>query len=192
MPGDCCIGVNGSPYAARRLGLLDPKLTVISGYTTALKSAKSRATMPIWRGLRTDEVVFVDTGDSEEHARYVLDEAGFQYDRFTKVSKHERAAIMGEVCGIELGLGDHNERASNGVFAATLAAWCEAREVVMCGFSLQGGHNYIEGDTPRHNLGGDMGFFAAAGQFDFVLKTTSIEIHKACGVPLADEPANIA
>ena len=176
MPGDHCIGVNGSPYAAKRLGLADPTLTVICGYTTALRSAKSRATVPIWKGLRTGEVVFVDTGDSEEHARSVLDGAGFQYDRFTKVSKHERAAIMGAVCGIEFGLGDHNERASNGVFAATLAAWCEAREIVMCGFSLQGGHSYIEGDTPRHNLGGDVGFFAAAGRFDFVLKTTSAEI----------------
>lgn len=181
-----CICVNGSPYVAKRFGFAVPELTVISGYTTALKSEKSRATVPVWRGLQTEEVVFVETGDSEEHARAVLKEVGFQYAQFTKISKHERAAIIGEVCGVELGLGDHNDRVSNGMFAAMIAAWAGAREIIMCGFSFKGGHSYIDDDTPRHNLTGDMAFFDIAKKLDIGIKTTSVEIHDACGIPLVE------
>ena len=184
IPGDRCICVNGSPFVAKELGLADSDFTVISGYTTGLKSEKSRATVPVWKGLRTQEVLFVETGDTEAHARAVLDEIGFQYAGFTKLSKHERAAIIVEVCGVELGLGNHNDRVSNGMFAATIAAWAGAREIVMCGFSLKGGHSYIEGNTPRHNLNGDIAFFAIATKIGMNVKTTSTEIHEACGIPL--------
>lgn len=184
--GDRCICVNGSPYVASRFGVANPELTVICGLTTALKSEKSRATIPILRGLRTQEIIFVQTVDNEEHARVVLDEVGFQWDRFTKISTHERAAIIGEVCGVELGLGNRNDKVSNGIFAATMAAWAGAREIVMCGFSLKGGHSYLDGETPRYNLSGDVAFFTRGKELNIGLKTTSVELHEACGIPLTD------
>jgi hypothetical protein len=186
LPGDRCICVNGSPYVASGLGINNPDLTIICGVTTGLKTAKSKATIPIWKGLHTQEILFHETGDSEQHARNVIDAVGFGYDRFTKISSFERAAIIGEVCGLELGIGNRNNKASTGVFAATLAAWVEAEEIIMCGFSLKGGHSYIDGTTPRYNVTGDAVFFRLAKKLEIGLKTTSVEIHETFAVPLAD------
>jgi hypothetical protein len=182
-PGDRSICVNGSPYAAKQQGVDNPDLTIINGNTTSLKSEKSRATVSIWKGLRTREVLFVETGDRERHARSVLHGVGFHYDRFTRISKWERAAIIGEVCGVELGIGNYDERVSNGTFAAILAVWGGAREIVMCGFSFRGGHNYIETELPRQHINGDRAFFECAKRLGFPLTTTSAEIHDDCGVP---------
>jgi hypothetical protein len=161
-------------------------MTVLCGLTTALRTEKSKLTVPILSGLRTREIIFVQTVDSEAHAREVLEKVGFQYDRFTNVTTHERAAIIGEVCGAELGFGGRNHKVSNGIFAATLAAWAGALEIIMCGFSLKGGHSYLQGDTPRYNLNGDLAFFTLGKELDIGLKTTSLELHEACGLPLAD------
>src|SRR5262245_29427984 len=184
--GDRCICVNGSPYVASRFGIANPEVTVMAGMTTALKSEKSRATIPMLRGLYTQEMIFVERLDNEEHARGLLDEVGFGWDHFTKISTSERAAIIGEVCGLELGLGTHNDKISNGIFAITIAAWGGASEIVMCGFSLNGGHSYLEGQTPRDNLNGDLAFFAIVSELNINLKTTSVELHQACGIPLAE------
>jgi hypothetical protein len=182
--GDRCICVNGSPYAAKHQGIDKPDLTIINGNTTSLKSEKSQATIAIWKGLQTREILFVETGDRERHARSVIERVGFRYDRFTKISKWERAAIIGEVCGVELGIGNYDERVSNGMFAAILAVWGQASEIVMCGFSFRGGHNYIKAELPRQHISGDQAFFACAKQRGFPLTTTSVEIHETCGVPL--------
>jgi hypothetical protein len=183
---DRVICVNGSPYVANCLGIADPAVTVLAGVTTALRSEKSRATIPLLKGLRTRELLFVETLDTEEHARTVLSDVGFGWDRFTSISTSERAAVIGEVCGVELGLGGHNDKVSNGIFAITLASWAGADEIVMCGFSLEGGHSYLEGQTSRHNLNGDSAFFAIANQLKIGLSTTALQLHKAFGIPLAD------
>lgn len=182
---DRYICVNGSPFVANRFGIFEPHLTVINGVTTGLRTEKSKATVAVWRGLQSKEIVFVRTGDSERHARAVLREVEFRFERFTSLSKHQRAAIIMDVCGEErLGLGNHDQRVSNGVFAACLAAWAGACEIVMCGFSLQGGHSYIDGNTRRDNMSGDSAFFAMSGLLPTYLTTTSPEIHSDFGVPL--------
>jgi hypothetical protein len=184
--GDRCICVNGSPYAAKQGGIDKPDLTIITGNATALKNEHSRATVPVWRGLQTREVLFVETGDRERHARSVLDGIDFRYDRFSKISKWERAAIIGDVCGVELGIGNYDERVSNGVFGAILALWSNANTVVICGVSFRGGHNYIDTELPRQHINGDHAFFECADRLGLPISTTSVEIHEARGVPLAD------
>jgi hypothetical protein len=186
-PNDHYICINGSPYAASRLGIQYPHLTIMASYTTAFKTEKSKATMPVLKGLRTKEVLFIEGSDNEQHARNILDKAEFRYDIFSKITWVERAAIIGEVCGIELGIGKVRNVVSNGIFAAILAIWANADEVVMCGFSLQGGHNYIKNKFKRDHVDGDRKFYKISGQLCLPVKTTSFEIHEKCGVPLLTE-----
>jgi hypothetical protein len=175
--------VNGSPYVASRFNIHKSDLTVINGFTTAMKTEKSKATVPVWKGLKTQELIFVRVGDSVEHAREILTKVGFEHDRFTALSKHQRAAIIREVCGIELGFGSPSDRLSNGMFAACTAVWAGAREIVMCGFSLKGGHSYIEEETPRSNLDGDAAFLVIARNLTCRFTTTSTELHELFGLP---------
>jgi hypothetical protein len=161
-------------------------MTVINGFTTAMKTEKSKATVPVWEGLKTEELIFVRVGDSVEHARQVLTKVGFEHKHFTPLSKHQRAAIIRDVCGLELGFGSPSDRLSNGMFAACIAVWAGASEIVMCGFSLKGGHSYIEGETPRSNLDGDTAFLVIAKNLSCRFTTTSIEIHELFGLPRID------
>jgi hypothetical protein len=184
LQNDRHICVNGSPYVAKQGGIDTPDLTVITGDATALKNDHSRATVPIWKGLQTRDQLFIETGDRARHARSVLDDVGFRYERFLAISKWERAAIIGEVCGVELGIGNYDERVSNGVFGAILALWCNASDVVLCGFSFRDGHSYIRAELPRQHVKGDHSFFDCADRLGFPISTTSVEIHEARGVRL--------
>jgi hypothetical protein len=184
MPKLQIICVNGSPCIAKNFGITSTDITIIVGHTTALKSEKSRATIPLLNGLHTGEVIFIENLDNKQHAMSVLDTARFQYDRFTSLSTHERSAIIGEVCGVELGIGKRHDRISAGAFAAVISAWANAGEIIMCGFSLKGGHKYIEKELPRDHVGGDQSFFRLAMQLQLPIKTTSVEIHETCRIPL--------
>lgn len=184
MPSDKAICINGSPYAASKLGINYPDLTIMSSYTTAHKTEKSKATMPILKDLKTKEVLFIRGSDNEDHARLVLTQAGFEYDRFTTITWFERAAIIGEVCGEELGIGKMRNVVSNGIFAAILALWARSDSVIMCGFSLQGGHNYMGKRLPRDHVDGDTRFYLLAQELGLPIMTTSNEINQNCGTPL--------
>lgn len=183
-PADRFICINGSPYAASQSGINYPDLTIMSSYTTAYQTEKSRATMTILKGLRTKEVLFIKGSDNECHAREVLTEAGFQFDLFTTISWVERAAIIGELCGQELGIGKMRNVVSNGVFATILALWARSDNVIMCGFSLQGGHNYMDKKLPRDHVDGDIRFYLLAKELGLPVMTTSAEISQEYGTLL--------
>jgi hypothetical protein len=190
-PGDRFLCVNGSGLAARQFGIHEPDLTLVTGYAGSGTSPISKATIEAWKGLRTSDLVLVAAGGGEELIRPLLAEVRFQFDRFTTIDVYERAAIIGEVCGEELGIGPYEERISNGIFVAVLAIWAGASEVVLCWFSLQGGHSYVAGPTPRHHASGDSRFFSLAGKLGAAVTTTSSGIHTAFGIPLERETANL-
>ena len=56
------------------------------------------------------------------------------------ITVDERAAIIDAVCGVPLGVGKRDDRISHGIFAAVLAIWGGATDVVLAGFSMAGGH----------------------------------------------------
>jgi hypothetical protein len=181
---DASVCVNGSPGIARRLGIGCSDLTVIGGYASSQRDALSLANAQAWRGARTRMLWFVRRGDSIQHARTVFTEVGFEFENLQVIGGLLRAAIIGTVCGIELGLGSSDERVSHGVFAAILPLWAGAAEVILAGFSLSGGHSHLDAPTPREHQLGDHRFFALAAERRWPMATTSEELHRRYGYPL--------
>lgn len=56
--------------------------------------------------------------------------------------------------------------------------------MVLIGFSVTGGHAYLEGETPREHLGGDSRFLAIAGGLDCRVSTTVHHLHERYGLDL--------
>ena len=182
---DTCICVNGSPWIAARFGIDRPDLTVITGHKTMVRDrydAVASVTRDVWRDLSTRMLLFIEFGDKAKHARSVFAEANFKYEIFINLHRKEYAAIIEEVCGREMAIGD--SRISNGIFAAAVAMWAGAREVIFSGFSMEGGHGYIDHGTRRGHQRGDGRFFQLANNFACRVTTTSSELHRRFGLPL--------
>jgi len=191
---DTVICVNGSPWIARRLGIERPDITVVAGFATLGNNEVRRATTAALRGLSTDELLFVEAGMNVQHGRQVLDEVGFAYRHLTSISVDERAAIIDAVCGVPLGVGKRDDRISHGIFAAVLAIWGGATDVVLAGFSMAGGHAYIPGETVRHHINGDRKFLSLTGGLGCRVSTTASELSTMFGIARCDDatPSGIA
>jgi hypothetical protein len=181
---DATVCINGSGWSARMMGISRPELTVISSRVTRPDQRVRSATMDVLNGLETQHLMLIDVNEETEMARKALDAAGIRYEKFLRVEPLERAAIVGEVCGVEFGLGVAKDRVSNGVFAITLPIWAGAREVVLAGFSVEGGHSYIMG-TKRGHLAADTQFFRMATTLSCRVATTSRQLHQSFAIPLA-------
>jgi hypothetical protein len=161
-PHDKLLCVNGSSWVAKKFGL-KPDLTVIAGWALRGNTPVQVATIDAMRGSRTRVVVLLESGPTEAEARRVLRQASCRFDELLKVDSLERAAIIGDVCGEDVPVGPQttkHSRPSNGIFAVALALWAGASKVTLSGFSLKGGHAYIEGDTPRSHVEGDEWFLS--------------------------------
>jgi hypothetical protein len=181
---DRVICVNGSGFPARALGIDRPALTVISGFSTRSDSHFRRETHKAWRDLETDHLILVASGRRVRRERRVIEAAGLRFEQFSLLSAEERALIVMEVCKEELARGERDQRISMGAFAAILALWGGASEAILCGFSLSGGHSYLDGDTPRHHVAGDIRFLECARQLSLPLSTTARPLHETFGLAL--------
>lgn len=181
---NACICVNGSPWAARRLGITIPDLTIVAGFSTLDNKPARRATKSVWDGVRSAEVLYIEAGANAIEGRHSLNSAGFRYDTFNTLTTVERAVIIGDVCGVELGLGSRDSRISNGMFAAALAIWAGAKEIVLVGFSLTGGHSYMENKSEREHLNGDIAFLELSRNFTCKVLTTSTELSDRFSFPM--------
>ena len=182
---DVLICINGSPWIAQKWGLKTPDLTVVAGYSTLTNKDVRVATQGIWSGLTTRELLFIEAGATAQDGRQLLDACGFRYGAFRSMTIIERAAIIGQLCGVELGLGPRDERISNGMFATVLSIWADASEVILTGFSLSGGHSYMTDATPREHLEGDIAFLKLVHNLGCRVVTTVDEFHRDYGLPLA-------
>jgi len=181
---EATVCINGSGWSARKMGIVRPQLTVISSRVTRPDHRVRAATMSILKGLETDYLLLIDVSEEMQAAKEKLDAAGIRYEKFTSVGPLERAAIVGEVCGAELGWGDTQERVSNGVFAVTLPIWAGASEVVLAGFSVEGGHSYIDAKTKRSHVAADTEFFSMAHRLSCKVTTTSHQLCNRFGIVL--------
>lgn len=183
-----CLCVNGSPVIAQEYSIpID--LTVLIGYTTAMKKDISALSMQKIAGIHTRELLFVSAGDVFESCIEKLNERNFTFDSASELSPIERASIIGEVCGIELGLGNRDDRVSNGVFTVLLALWAGASSIIISGISLNGGHHYLEG-TPRHHLSGDVICLKLLAERYSCVSTTSPDLSNMTGLPIYNKVAN--
>lgn len=183
---DTCICVNGSPWTAAQFGIAKSDMTVVSGHKTKVREYDvALATLKAWNGLKTKILLFVEVADSASHAQHVFATTGFHYDVFRSVDDAGRTAIIRAACGDEIAAS--SARVSNGIFAAIVAMWAGAREIVFSGFSMKGGHSYMAYDTRRGHQEGDSQFFSSTNQFACKISTTSDELHNSFGIPLVEE-----
>ncbi len=172
-PDDVAICVNGSAHNAGRLGITQPDATFLVSHVFGRTTRQSRATFDVLHGRHTRNV-FVFTGTlALAQCLDGLAAAALAYDTVDEISAFERAAIVGDVCGVELGFGKLNERVSTGVTAAICALWGGAREVNLSGFSLRGGHSYTKFGARRLHTQPDMQFLTICAALPLPLTTTS-------------------
>jgi hypothetical protein len=114
----------------------------------------------------------------------IIESTGFSYERCTMLRDNEYAAIATTKIPPMNVLTKGTNRISTGIFAATVALWAGASEIVLAGFSLSGGHSYLNGNTPRNHAAADAAFFLAAARQRVPITTTSDELHSQFGIPL--------
>lgn len=184
---DAVICMNGSGITARHLGIPDPDLTVMTGVLTVPKGKQMRIeTIEMLGGLKTGHLLLHRArGGSLDRALDIVRSAGYTYDNCTMLSDSEYAAIATAVVPPMHVLTKGMGRISTGIFATTVALWAGARDIVLAGFSLSGGHSYLHGDTPRNHKSADAAFFSDAVQRRMPIETTSDELHSTFGVPFA-------
>lgn len=165
------ICVNGSGWAAARMGISCPDLTVIGGWTLRGDSPVRSATLDAIKGLRSDLTILIDFGTTFEDGKRVLASVDYQYRDVLCVNAFDRAVILGDVCGEEISVGPKtlDLRPSMGMFAVALALWAGCRQVTMTGFSLSGGHAYLAGNTPRLHVEGDKWFLDHTGHLPLTI-----------------------
>lgn len=98
-----CICVNGSPFVANRYSI-PINLTVLVGFVTAMKKEIFALSMDKLRNIHSEEVLFISVGDTETNCLENLNNKNFTFNGFSEITPIERAVIVGEVCGVELGL----------------------------------------------------------------------------------------
>jgi len=180
---DACICVNGSPWTAAQFGMQTTDMTVVSGHKTKVRDFDvALATLEAWRGLHTNILLFVEVGDSAKHAQHIFAKTGFSYDTFHSIDSTARTEIIRRACGDEIAAS--SARVSNGIFAAIVAMWVGAQEIIFSGFSMKGGHSYMAYETRRGHQEGDSHFFSSTGRFSCQITTTSEELHRSFDIPV--------
>jgi len=181
--GDINICVNGSFHNAERLGVVDADAHFLVNYIFTQGNRAARTVYKMLQG-RHFETCVVYSGTLSFAASVAgLREAGATYGSIHDISTHERAALTGDVCGIELGVGKLEDRVSNGVTTAICALWAGAREVHLAGFSLAGGHSYTKFKSRRYHTRPDATFFALCKERRLPLTSASPELRERFGIP---------
>jgi hypothetical protein len=177
--------VNASGWAARRLGLPDPVLTIMAGAKLAHPDrGHDRQAM---RGLRTERMLLItyaldmSIGDAER----VMEALGLTYGQLDTIDFETRALIIEAMVGPGTGRGHKDRtRVSNGIFAACLALHLQASEVVLAGFSLTSdGHSYGS-DTRRRHVVPDREAMVAMRRQGLPLRTSEPALAELTGLPL--------
>lgn len=163
VPHERCLCVNASGYVAQRLGLEIPDFTLISGYALRGDNEVRLASLEALRGRATKICALILTGFTGAESIQRLSDIGYNYRTLFTITPEDRHACLTAICGEEPPVGvrkSRHVRPSNGAFAAALALAAGARTVSLTGFSLQGGHAYIAGETPRDHVAGDQWFLS--------------------------------
>jgi hypothetical protein len=144
------ITVNASSVIARRLGIIKPDYTVMSGRMLYDKQANREAQSAIQDGC-TKRLILIERGDvCSEKAGQLLNEINFAFDEYYPISHRQRAKITHTVTGKNLAFHGGNRKISTGLFAVVLALHLSAKNVILSGFSLtQDGHYYSSSNLVR-------------------------------------------
>jgi hypothetical protein len=182
--GDRHFCVNGSLHIATQLGIEKPAVHLLNAYSLYM-SAERAGSRELLRGLSTAHLLLLDPGVERERALEAVAEIDLHYDRLDCISRMERVAIILQATGLHLGLGRRHQYLSTGMSAVAMALWAGASEVVLAGFSMAGGHQYLQVVTNRDHVVGDSLFLAAMGRTGLV-KTTNPALASAFDLPLVE------
>lgn len=180
---DVAICVNGSFHNAARLGIADPHLLFITSYIFTQGNRAAQMVYRMLHGKNFQTCVVLSGTLSFEASRAGMAEAGASYRGIHHISSHERAALVGEVCGAELGFGKLEDRVSTGITTAICALWAGAREVYLAGFSLAGGHSYTQFKSRRYHTKPDAQFFTLCQEKGLPITTASPELRERFALP---------
>jgi hypothetical protein len=131
-----------------------------------------RATLELLNGRETNSLIMVTGTFSLDVCLDNLRQIDYSCVNTNQISTFEKAAIVGTVCGAELGFGKVNERVSNGVLAVALALLCGAAEVVFTGVSFTRGNSYMELPTRRMHVAADIEFLRLCGEKGLPVRTS--------------------
>jgi hypothetical protein len=176
--------VNGSGWPAKQLGLPTPDLTVMSGGTLTLpQEEKTRACL---RGLRTKNLLVLTVGVEPTQAQDILRDLHYTYDRIAYMNYDQRARVIKAVTARNLGRGDREtSKISNGLFAACLAFYRGAPEVILAGISLSAdGRVYSTSLDKRFHVKPDGEAIRAMQQRKLRLHTSEPALAQICGLEL--------
>lgn len=191
-PEDLVVTVNGSGSQLSKLGVSAADVTLLNGtmFSPVLErmgfhdiTEVSKATIGVLRNARTRHCFISTNSYSFSDSTKGLSEINFTSDHLHEMTGLHRAAIVGDVCGVELGFGGLEERVSTGVAAICLALWGGAGEVIFAGFSMEGGHCYIPSKTPRLHSIGDREFFRLCSTGKLRVSTTDARLREQFGIP---------
>lgn len=183
-PGDRHFCVNGSLRIARQLGIEKPAVHLLNAYSLYV-SAERAGSRELLRGLSTGHLLLLEPGLEQDKALDAVAEIDLRYDRLDCITRMERVAIILQGTGLHLGLGRRHQYLSTGMSAVAMALWAGASEVVLAGFSMAGGHQYLQVVTKRDHVVGDSLFLAAMSKRGLV-KTTNPALASAFGLPLVE------
>src|SRR5262249_27848870 len=176
--------VNGSGWPAKQLGLPIPDLTVMSGGTLTLPpEERTRKRRP---GRETKHLLVLTVGVEPTQAQKILRDLNYTYDQIAYMNYDQRARVIKAVTAKNLGRGNkETSKVSNGLFAACLAFYRGAPEVILAGISLSSdGRAYSTGLDKRYHVKPDGDAIHALHQRKLRLYTSEPNLAQLCGIEL--------
>lgn len=183
-PDDVVICVNGSAHNAARSGIDVPHATFLVSHLFGRSSVQSRTTYDLLRGRHTKHAFILTGTVSMADCLVSLGEMGLHHAAVDEISGFERAAMVGDIAGVEYGFGKLNQRVSTGIVAVMCAIFGGAREVNLAGFSLTNGHSYTKRLSKRLHVEPDRAFLLSCQDLGLPITTTSAILAQECHLPL--------
>ena len=148
-PSDLLVCVNGSlaPFQD-----LIPDVLVINSATLTSSSRPTSvgsASVKALRGRRVGHLVCITSFMPFSQMLKELHEIGLSWESCEEITKVQRARFVSDFLQHPLASAKGGDVASTGVSAILIARAAGAASVRWGGISLDGGHSYIKGDTPR-------------------------------------------
>lgn len=159
-PDHFTVGVNGS-LAALPGAVLD--VIFINGWTAAPNSDVAKASLAAFNGRRCNSLVVVTAAVSFGDILDRLREAGLQWKVAYELDAICRRSLVENALGRVLESSAPKHTASTGVSAMLAIIQGGVSSLTVTGVSLQGGHSYLTGTTPRHHADVDAEVIAKTG-----------------------------
>lgn len=183
---DVAVTVNGAALIAHD-NHIHNSLALINGYTAQNTGLVAKKSLKVIGGCKADFLLYIDVGIEVEEGVSNIKNSHFEYKKLLRLNALERAYIIGEAISYDITLGARDKRVSNGIFLATLMIWVGAKNLILSGFSLSGGHVYIKEPTPRHHVYGDSKWFEYVKNSGAAVITNSLPLTFETGLTYMSE-----